>query len=123
MVGQAARERGVAERDGGLGGEGLEQPEVGAGQSAARGQDDRDRPEIASLRAHRDHVVGRTRRTPQLPETGSLPGTSRVAVAPAAETERAAASATAGSRVPGEGASARRLLKSASASYGCARDP
>ena len=75
-------------------------------------------PEVAPLAADRD-VVRRRRSgpvSPQVADDGSPPGTSRVAVAPRAETARPAASATAGSSASGVGVPASRLLKSASAS-------
>ena len=60
---------------------------------------------------------------PQAADLVGAPGTSRLASARLADTARPAASATAGSSVSGDGVSARRLLKSDSASYGWARDP
>ena len=115
--GELGLERGVAEGDRGLVGERLQQPRR---PGAAGG------PSGGHLDAAQVRPPFRTGTTcvspasapswPQSADAAAAPGTSRVAVAPRADTARPAASATAGSRVSGDGVSASRRLKSASAS-------
>ena len=108
----------VAEGDGGLVGQRLEQSYVGRATRRPATEPDPDAAELLPP-VPDGHVVrvGRPRRVDPTPtESTGASGACRTAAAPCAATARPAASATAGSSVSADGASAIRWLKSDSAS-------